>query len=186
MRRGLADSDAGCDGDLPHAIPIFHNSEVGTRTRQILGIVALPCDAERLAQSAGARCDLPEPGDPPEIVRPVNFKPSRLSHLLDTGHRFQCAKQHAASNTIRQARNVQAIMIAIYEVNVGKPRRPKYNEVARRFAGDRMRRVVVFSKIGFGFDNPSGKNSARSLPDKQLPQQCTRHLARIAIEERRL
>src|SRR6267154_3859018 len=87
--------------------------------------------------------------------------PSRFGHLLDADDWLECTKQYASGFSLRQARDVQAIVGAVYEVNIRISGRSEENGVSRCMAGCGVRRRVVFSKIGFGFDDSSRQNSGR-------------------------
>ena len=104
-----------------------------------------------------------------------NLDSSRLGHLLDAGHRLQGPKQHASRDSVRQAGDVQAIVIAIDEVHIGVTGRAEEDGIPRRPARGRVRRCIVFSEIRLGFDNSSRQNSASRFPDQQFPEQRPRH-----------
>src|ERR1035441_6704325 len=74
-------------------------------------------------------------------------------------------------------------MIAINEVDVGKSWRSEQNGITCGSPSRCMRSRVTFAKIGLGLDDASGANCARRFAHQQFPQQSTRHLPRITVEE---
>ena len=112
--------------------------------------------------------------------------PSRFCHLLDARHWLQGAKENATGNSVGQAGNIQAVVIAIDEVHISVTGRTEQNGIPRRLARRRVRRRIAFAEIRLGFDNSPRQNSARRFPDQQFPQQRPRHPPRIAIEEVRI
>ena len=111
----------------------------------------------------------------------VELNVARRCHLLDAGHRLQGAKQHAAGHAIRQAGNIQAVVIAIDEVHVGETGRTEENGIPRRLACRGVRRRVVLAEIGLGFDDAAGENSAGVLRTSNFPSnaRATRRGSRL-------
>jgi len=58
-------------------------------------------------------------------VRGVERDAAGFGHFIDSGERFEGAYQHGAGFTFRFAGNVEAIVIAIDEINVGVAGRSK-------------------------------------------------------------
>ena len=92
-------------------------------------------------------------------------------HSLQAVQGLQGAEKHAAGTTLPLAGNVQAVMHAVDEVDVGMPRRPEEDGVSCRFAGEGMGGSVGLAKVGFDLDNAAHPRLLGSGSHQQLSQQ---------------
>ena len=82
---------------------------------------------------------------------------SSARHFFDTGNRFEGAEEDRTCFAFGFARDVQAIVIAVDEIHVGEAGGAEEDRGARRVAGGGVGCGVVFSEIGFGFDDSRGE-----------------------------
>src|SRR5208282_3093718 len=164
---------------------VIDNAEVRTRAYQAFAVVPLARDLESFGQASWAggkfleeglfRCcksgvavsagncraalGWTAEGGCPYVAgggRPSPDYSSRLRHLLDASHRFQRPKQNASGDSVGQAGHIQAVVIAVDEVDVGVTGGTEENGVARRQARRRVRCRIAFAEIRFGFDDATG------------------------------
>jgi len=95
-------------------------------------------------------------------IAPDNHQQHAESHdddvavLEDEVGYIDAAEEHAAGHSVGQTRNIQAVVIAVDEVDVSISGRSKQDGVSRRPAHGRVGCSIVFAKIGFGFYDAAG------------------------------
>src|SRR5262249_2787003 len=104
-------------------------------------------------------------------------------HLGNSFYWFYRPKQHAPWYSIRQAGDIQAVMIAIDEIHVSVPWRSPEHSVSNCPPHCRVRRGIVRSQISFRFNNSPRQHPTRRLSNQQFPQQSARHSPGVAIEK---
>ena len=80
-----------------------------------------------------------------------------FGHLFDTEKRLQRAEEHAAGLAFPFARNIQAIVISVDEINISVAGRTEEYGVAKSASGGRMGGRVVFAEVGLNFDDAGGQ-----------------------------
>ena len=129
---GLRDADARGDDYAVDTIAVIDDAEIGARAGQDLSVVALACDSQGFRQAAGAG------GDFLARRKSLDFGPyfyldaSRLRHPLEACHWLQSAEQDASGHAVGKAGDIQAVVIAVDEVDLGAAGRAEENSVARR------------------------------------------------------
>lgn len=108
---------------------------------------------------------------------------AEASHFFETDEGFEGAKEHTACNSAGQTRNIQTVVIAVDEVNVGEAGRTEENRITRGFADGGMGSHVLFTEIGLGLDNATGEDATSVAANEKLAQEFTGNDAGIAVEE---
>jgi hypothetical protein len=94
----------------------------------------------------------------------MQFEAAGLGHFLDTRERFQGTKQDASRQTLRLAGHIQAVVIAIDEVDIGMTRRTEDHCIAQSLAGCGVCGGISLAQISFDFDNPGGQGGPVFFP----------------------
>jgi hypothetical protein len=148
---GFADADAAGDFYGWGGKAIVGEPEAGMRGREVASVVAEAGDAECLGQASGAS------GEADEIARDLDLQVSGASHFFYTVNGFEGAEENASAFTFRIAGDVQAVVTAVDEINVGVAGRAEEDGVAGGFSGGGVGGEVVFCEIGFDFDDAGGE-----------------------------
>ena len=74
-------------------------------------------------------------------------------------------------------------MIAVDEVNVGEAGRSEQNRSARGVAGSGVGRGIVFSEVGFYFNDAGCQAQLSAISHQDLAEEFASHPPRIASEE---
>jgi hypothetical protein len=159
---GFGNADARRDLDTLRTKPIIRNEQISLLAGQVLFVVALPSDAEGFGETSGAA------GQLSQVRRVIQFDVSRERHLLDSGNWFECAEQNSAGLSIGQAGDVEAIMIAIDEINVREAWRSEEDEVTQSASAGRVRSRIIQSEVGFDFHNSGGQQLSLLSPHQDL------------------
>src|SRR5580658_3300634 len=173
----LGDADAGSDFDVSGAESVVPDPQAGMRRSQIGAVVAGAGDAECFGQASGAT------GEANQIPRSAHFDFSRPRHLFNAAQRLDCAEQHASSLSVALARHIQAVMIAIDEVNVGVAGRAEQDGSAGGVAGGGVGGGIVFPEVSFDFDDASSEKLLAALAHQHLAEEFASHRPRLASEE---
>ncbi len=102
------------------------------------------------------------------------------SHLPNAKHRFRCAKKNSTGYSIRQTRYVQAVVTAIYEINICVAWRAEQHRVARCAANEGVRRGITF-QVRFDLDDARREELFPCFPHQHFAQQFAAHTPRIAV-----
>src|SRR5271165_548821 len=178
----LGDANAGCDSNASGTVAVIANPQTARRS-EIATVIARPSDAKSLAQPAGTAGQFAQIGGP-QTTRGRHLNPACPRHLLDPGQRLDGAEEHAARLALRLTGNVQAVVIAVDEVDVGVSGRPKQHGVARGKSGGGMRSRIFFPQIGFDLNDAGCEARAGIVPHQHLAQKLTRHPPRRPREKR--
>jgi hypothetical protein len=119
-------------------------------------------------------------GEAAEIAGAAKGDFAGAGHLVDAGERLEGAKEDAAGFAIRLAGDVEAIVIAVDEVNVGVARRAEKNGGSSGVAGGGVRGEIVFAEIGFDLDDAGGKMEWAIVAKKDFAQEVAGDAARVA------
>ena len=117
--RSLGDTDARGRTNGLSAISIFADPQAAGGGGQIAAIVASAGNGESLRQPSRST------GKFKQVFRSVNFGSASLSHFFYARKRFERANQNRPGAAFRLARDVEAVVISVDEVNIGMAGRPE-------------------------------------------------------------
>lgn len=109
--------------------------------------------------------------------------------MTDSGDRLQGSKENASGLAFGLAGDVQAEVIAVDEIDVSVARRSEEHAIAVGGTGGGVSRGVIGSKVGFGFNDATGKNDATGskmamfAADQKFSKKVAGHGAGIAEVE---
>jgi hypothetical protein len=89
-------------------------------------------------------------------------------HFVDTGERLEGAKEDAARFAVGLAGDVETIVIAVDEVDIGVAGRSEKNGGSSGVAGSGVSGEIVFAEIGFDFDDACGKMEWSIVAEKDF------------------
>src|SRR2546423_15438622 len=92
-----------------------------------------------------------------------------LGHWFDAGDWLQGTNKDAPSVSFGKAGDIQAIVDAIDEINIGVSGRAEEDLVARRAACGGVGGRIVRTQIGFDLDDSSGEYMSFLFANKELP-----------------
>src|SRR5690349_9014713 len=98
-----------------------------------------------------------------------------VSHVSNSDQRFGCPKKYSARYAIGQTGDIQAVMIAVNEIDVGVSRRTEKHVVARGAASGRVSGGVILAEVGFHFHNACRQELFPFPPNQQLTKQVWSH-----------
>src|SRR5271156_29576 len=148
------------------------------RRGQIAAVVAGARDAEGFGQPSGAA------GEVNQIPRFAHFDFSCPRHLFDAAHRLDCAEQDASRVAVALARHIQAVMIAVDEINVGVAGRSVQNCSAGGVAGGGVGGGIVFPEISFDLDDAGRQTELSAVSHQHLAEEFASHAPGSPGEER--
>ena len=174
----FGDPDARRHRDPACAESIVPNPKAACRRGQVAAIVLVPRDPERLAESSRAACQFWT------VLRPAQLDPSRRSHFRDSRERFQRAKQDGPCLTVRFAGHIQAIVIAVDEVDIGMAWWPEQYRIAQSAPCGGMCGRIILAEIGFQL-NDAGCDAYTVFPPHQdFSEQLSCDPARVTCKKR--
>src|SRR5262249_18376563 len=98
--------------------------------------------------------------------------------------RLQCAYEDGGGITLALGYNVETMVHAIDEVDIGKARRTEHHRIAWSFSSGSVAGAVFWAAIGFGLhDAPRAEWLARDLAHEQRANQVTGHRNGIACKK---
>jgi len=109
----LADADARSNPNSCCAKAIFSNPQAGCGRGKIASVVAGARDAESFGQASGAA------SEPKEVARAMKWEVPSPCHFLDAQKRFQRAEKDRSGLPGALTGNIQTVVIAVDEINVG-------------------------------------------------------------------
>ncbi len=173
---GFADADAAGDLDGWSNKTVVAEPEAGVRGGEVASVVAEAGDTECLGQASGAG------GEADEIARGLDFEFSSASHFFDTVKGFKGAEEDASAFTFGITGDVQAVVTAVDEIDVGVAGGAEENCVAGGFSGGGVGGKVVLCEIGFDFDDAGGE-MGRVSAEEEFPEEVAGDGAGIAGEK---
>src|ERR1700680_4335975 len=84
-----------------------------------------------------------------------------VGHSLESNQRFQGTEQDGARLALALTRHVEAVVVAVDEVNVGVTGRPEQYRRAFRITRGSVSGGIVLAEIGFDFDDATGEQGSR-------------------------
>jgi len=121
----------------------------------------------------------------------MDFDAASLGHFVDAGERFEGAEENAAGAAFGFAGNVEAVVGAVNEVNVGMAGRAEQDGIARSLTGGGVGGGIIFAEIGFDFDDAGGQAGAAPscfflscyFSNQHLAEKFAGYATGIAVEE---
>src|SRR5579864_409127 len=147
----FGNADARRDADFKHGKG-FGRAHGDGAARDVAAVV-LQRDAQRARELAGS-----------------------VGRASDSGTRLKGANQHATGGAFRLRHDVEAVMDAVNQVNIGVARRAEQDACAGRQAAVGVSGRIGGAQIGFGLDDAPGGLAMR----QDLAQQRASHLRRRA------
>jgi len=112
-----------------------------------------------------------------------NGDASRFRHLLNSSERLEGAKQNSSSFSVRKTTYVEAVVVAVDEVDVRNPRRAKQDSIAGGSSAGGMSGGIIQAEIGLDFHDPRGQALFAFAAQEYLAQQVAADGSRIARVE---
>ncbi len=113
----------------------------------------------------------------------LQFDSSGASHFYQANQRFESAEKDGAGLAFPLARNVEAIVIAVDEINVGVAGRAEQDGGAGGVAGGGVGRGIALSEVGLNFDDAGRQERLLAVTHQDLAEKFAGHAPRIAGEE---
>ena len=145
---GFADAYAGGGGDGGGAEAVVEHAEGGTGAGYVK-IVFGQGDAHGLAEAAGAGAE--------ELWVCGGWEAPEAGHRFEAGYGLEGADEDAAGLAFGLAGEVEAVVHAVDEVDVGEAGRPEEDCVARGFADEAVGGGVGEAEVGFDFGDAAGE-----------------------------
>ncbi len=188
---GLGDADAGGGADAEGARAVvvgadlcsdifsdfFSEPQAAGGGGEIAIVVAGTGDGESFAEASGAA------GECDQVLGILDFEAAGPGHYFDAGERFEGAEKNAAGAALGFAGDVEAVVIAVDEVDVGVAGGAEEDGIAGGAAGGGVSCGVVFSEVGFDFDDAGGERIASAIADEDFAEEFAGHAAGIAVVE---
>jgi len=108
---------------------------------------------------------------------------SILRHVLDARERFEGTEEDRSCFTLALTRNVQAVMVAVDEVNIGVAGRSEKDRSAGGVASGGVGGGVVLAEVSFDFDDPGGEAKFSGVADEDFAEKFASYAAGVAGEE---
>ena len=154
------------DLDFSGAKAVVSDPQAGIGRGQVAAVVAGASDAEGFGQTAGAT------GESRSDARgPAGSESSRaraISSMPEKG--FKGAEENAPAFAFALTGDVQTVMVAVDEINVGVARRSEEDRIAGGVAGGGVGGGVVLSEISFDFDDAGGEARAGRRRGRGFPR----------------
>ena len=173
----FADPDARSDANVSNAKAVVANPQARTTRRKIASVVARARDAESFGQSARTT------RESNEVARLLHLDVSSSRHFFNALKRLDGAEKNSPGLAFAITRYVEAIVIAVDEINVGVAGRSEENRVARGLASIGVRGGIVLSEVSLDLDDPARQPPLPALPNQHLAQQLASYTPRTAREE---
>jgi len=103
-----------------------------------------------------------------------------VGHFVDAGERLEGADQDGASFAFGLTGDIEAIVIAVDEVDVGVPGRSEKNGGAGGVAGGGVGGGIEFSEVGFNFDDAGREVEGTVVAEENLTEEGASDAAGIA------
>jgi len=192
----VADADSGSDFDWAGRPRVISKLQRRARIEQIEAVMSCAGDCKRPAQAAWTSG---EPGIESGIesgvesgvesgICGVRWQLAIDGHRFASQDRFQSADEDATGFAFRLAGDIDAVIHAIDEIDVGVTRRPEHYAIARRNTAKAVGRRVwrgsdVRAQVGFHLDNASREPACVGAMGEQLAKQDGRNDFRRFFEE---
>lgn len=126
---GFADANPRSDLDFMAGKSVVADPKSRRRGSQIGTVVANSSDAEGLSETSGAA------GELPERVRTGEEDIAGAGHLFYSEKRLKCTEEYRSSFALALTRNIQTVVIAVDEIDVGVAGRTEEDSGASSIAG---------------------------------------------------
>jgi len=156
---GFGDADAGCGYNFARAKTVVANPQAGCGRGQVTAIIAVAGDPKGFGQAAGTT------GEFAEIHLGLKGYAAGPSHFFDTGEGLEGTEKNGSCLAFGLAGYIQAVMVAVDEIDVGVAGRPEQHRGAGRVARGGMGGGIVFAEVGFDLDDTAEQAQCRALAD---------------------
>ena len=113
----------------------------------------------------------------------MNIEAASLGHFFYAGERFEGAEQDASGAAFGFAGDVEAVVVAVDEIDVGVAGWAEEDGIAGGEAGGGVGGGIVLAEIGFDFDDAGGEGGSAAFTNQHLAQEFASDATRIAGEE---
>jgi len=110
----------------------------------------------------------------------MNLEASALGHFLHARERFEGAEQNASGLAIGFAGDVETVVGAVDEVDVGVAGWSEQHGRASGVSGGGVGGGIIFAEVGFDFDDAGGERGSSVFTDQHFAQEFAGYAARIA------
>jgi hypothetical protein len=144
---GFGDADARGDLDTSCRKGVFADPQAGSGRGEIASIIADAGDAEGLSEASGAA------GEARKIAWAGH------GDSVDAEERFKGAEKNTSGLAFALTGDIQAVVIAVDEINVSVAGRAEEDGVARGMAGGGVSGGIIGAEVGLDFDDAPGKTN---------------------------
>jgi len=110
----------------------------------------------------------------------MNLEAARSGHFFHAGERFEGAEQNASGLAFRFAGDVETVVGAVDEIDVGVAGWSEQDGSAGGVAGGGVGGGIVLAEVGFDFDDAGGERGFSAFTNQHLAQEFASDAARIA------
>ena len=151
---GLGNPDANRGSDLLRLPSVVGNLKVGPSRCNVFVIVAVASDGEGFRQAARSGGEKAKLGQ----AAMFRFEVAGGIHQVDADDRFKGADEQASGVTVWFARNIEAVVKSVNEINVSVAGRSEEHGVTSGQSAIGVSGGIVESEVGFHFDDARGTN----------------------------
>ena len=145
----MADADARGGFNAARGEAVLGEGESGAGEGKVEAVVSGAGDGHGLAEASGAGGEQARTG--------IGRKVAAAGHGGESGDGFEGADEDAAGFAVRLAGDIEAVIHAIDEVNVGMAGRAEEDSIAGGFSGEGVGGRVVGAEVGFDFDDAADR-----------------------------
>ena len=177
MIGALFDADARSDLNVSWEKAVLADPESGIGRSEIASVIVGAGYPEGLCEASGAS------GEFWEITRCLGDNSSSSCHFCNTRERFEGAEKYRTCLLLSFTGDVQAVVIAVDEIDVGVARGAKEDCIARSDAGGGVSGGIVFSEVGLDFNDAGCQAQVFAVTNEYLAEEFASHAARSTGEE---
>ena len=174
---GFGDPDPGTFRDVTRATAIVTDPEATGRRGEIQTVVASARNAEGFREPAGAA------GESGKIAGTLQLNFPGTRHCSSARQRLQGAEKDASSLSLGFAGDVEAVVVAVNEINIGVTGRAEQYGIAQSPAGGGVSRRIVEAEVSFDFHDAGSEFGGAGFAEQDLAEKLSRYPAGIAGEE---
>ena len=169
-------ADAGSDLDPSRAKAVFADPQAGGGRGEVESVVLSAGDGEGLGEAPGAA------GKSREMAGAGQRDPAGARHFFKTQEGFKGAEKNGPRFAFSFTGDVEAIVIAVDKVNVGKAGRTEEDRIAGCVAGGGVSGGIVGSEVSLDFDD-AGREANLSATNQNFAEKIARDASRTTSKE---
>jgi hypothetical protein len=177
----FGDTDAGSDLDPPRAKAIFADPQAGGGRGEVESVVSRAGDGEGLGEAPGAA------GKSRAMAGAGQRDSAGARHFFKTEEGFESAEKNRSRFAFAFTGDVEAIVIAVDKVNVGKAGRTEEDRIASCVAGGGVGGGIVGSEVSLDFDDagcePNLSATNLSVTNQNFAEKIARDASRTTSKE---